>query len=533
MQNNRLKQVRVIVSLAVLIVLTAALVEGSPRLLSTVGGWLASVQFVPSSVALVSGGALSLACIVILLLTLLAGRIYCSFLCPLGTLQDIAIRLRSILEKKKSRVQYAKPATRVRIGFLLLTLIGIVSGWASIVLALLDPYSNYGRIVSVLIRPLIKFGGGTVLGWIRPAAADSWLETAHWASLGALAVPIIVLGLVATMAALRGRLYCNTVCPVGTLLGLISSRSAFRLQIDHGCRKCAKCARVCKTQCIDWRTGSLDNSRCVACYNCIGVCDGHFIGYRQSWILPQRNLKPALVEINTETRSVPDYRRRALLSKTLLVLAGGLATETLWAGTGQKDIAAASDTGLDGNRKERRAIRPPGFVSAERFSDHCTACQLCVSACPSYVLRPSSLEFAVSNLLKPRMSFDNSYCKYDCNRCGEVCPSGAIQALSLAEKQRTRLGLANVDESHCLVNTRQAACTICIRRCPAKAIETIPFGNNLHMPKVNALLCIGCGRCEYECPAEPEKAIKVAGLLRETHVPPNAPATSHLLTAPS
>jgi ferredoxin len=242
-------------------------------------------------------------------------------------------------------------------------------------------------------------------------------------------------------------------------------------------------------------------------------------------------IKPALVEIKTEARSAPDYRRRALLGKSLLVLVGGLAAEKLWASTEQNAVAdeqAARDAGMDDNRQKRRAIRPPGFVSAVRFSDHCTACQLCVSACPSHVLQPSSLEFGVANLLKPQMNFNDSYCSYDCNRCGEVCPSGAIQALSQPEKKRTRVGLAKVNQSHCLVNTRQAACTICIRRCPTKAIETIPFGNNLHMPKVNVLLCIGCGRCEYECPAEPERAIKVTGLLRETQVPVNALGTSHL-----
>ena len=538
MKSNRLKPIRVAVSVAVLIGLTLALAGSSSSILAKVGGWLAVVQFVPSVLALTAGASLSLACVAIVIATLLVGRVYCSFLCPLGALQDVIARIGSLVDKKKKRkLSYATPVPRIRAVIFLLTILGIVSGWAGLVLSLLDPYSNFGRIVSGLLRPLLQLALR-----ILPGVVNAKTGAFHWTALGALLAPLVALGVVGSMAALRGRLYCNTVCPVGTLLGFISRHAAFRLEIDPGCLKCHKCARACKAQCIDPRSGSIDNSRCVSCYNCIPECAGSFIVHRLYWG-KQANATlefiTALTSVSaSEPVAVPNYRRRAVMTGGALALVGAVGSELIWANEpkqydGENSAAGKNGKRPDASSRENRPVRPPGSASVERFLDHCTACQLCVSVCPTHVLQPSSLHDGVAGLLKPHLDFSASYCDYDCKRCGEACPSGALSALSIVEKRRTRIGLARFDASRCIVETKRSACTLCIDHCPAKAIDTVALSDNLRLPHVKALLCIGCGRCEHDCPVPGRKAITVFGLLQETHVPVVLPDEGSSTGAPA
>jgi ferredoxin-type protein NapF len=524
MNKVRLKNIRVAVSLAILIGLTLALVglPGSAK----VGNWLATLQFIPSLLALTAGVSLSLACVVIVALTLLAGRIYCSFICPLGALQDVIARISSRYKGKCKKLTYTKPVPHIRATIFLLTVVGVVSGWAGLVLSLLDPYSNFGRIVSSLLRPLFGFFVQAIPGIAKAKeTAGAYPSALHWGGLGALAVPIIVLGVVGVLAALRGRLYCNTLCPVGTLLGFISKHAAFQLQIDDGCLKCLKCVRVCKAQCIDPRSGSIDASRCVSCYNCIPECKGKFIGHRLTWgtksdLSADKGATLAATN-HGEPLVATNFQRRAVMTSGALALVGAVGSELLWANDNK-----ATGQGGDRDRKpsdlnvlQDRAVRPPGSTSLDRFLSHCTACQLCVSTCPTHVLTPSSLLDGVSGYMKPQLNFAASYCDYNCNRCGQVCPSGALDALGLLAKQRTRIGLARLDASRCIVQAKQTACTRCIDHCPTKAIDTVAIGGNLRLPHVKALLCVGCGRCEHECPVDGRKAISVFGLLRETHIP--------------
>jgi len=528
MNWNRLKYLRVVVSSAILLGLSLALLGSASSSLTKLGSWLAALQFAPSLLALTAGASLSLACVATVVATLLMGRVYCSSICPLGALQDVIARLASWRHKKKRRpLAYAKPVPRIRAAVLLIAILGIVSGWTGLVVSLLDPYSNFGRIVAELLRPLLHLPLRFLPGFAAAKGAvvnDPGLV--HWAGVWAILIPLAALGLIVATATLRGRLYCNSVCPVGTLLGIISRFAAFRLQIDADCRKCAQCARVCKAQCIDTRTGRIDNSRCVSCFNCVPVCAGHSIGYRLSWKKRTYFAQEPLVSLAStskpEAAVAPNYRRRAVITGGALALASAMGSELLWASKQQEDASgdlSAPHEHSTAGALDPRPVRPPGSVAVEQFLDRCTACHLCVSACPSQVLQPSTLNDGLSGLLKPQMDYTASYCDYDCTRCGQVCPSGALSQLSLADKRRTRVGLARFDASRCVVQTKGINCTLCIDHCPSKAIETVPYGESLHLPHIKALSCIGCGRCEHECPVEERKAIAVFGLVRETHVP--------------
>ena len=311
MSSRLLKWLRIVVALAVFAALTAAFVDFRELVPWKIGHWLSEIQFVPSLVALLTGAGLSLACIIIAIVTLAVGRVYCSTICPLGILQDVIDRLTKRLKSRPA--SYSHPHTWLRQTFLWATIIAAVAGWGGFALALLDPYSNFGRIASDIFRPLVTLANNSVVGLADMVGWHGLFRVEpHWAGAGALHQPVILLVLLFVLVVFGGRLYCNTVCPVGTLLGWLSKRAAFRLQIEKSaCAKCAACMKVCKAQCIDLHSSSIDFSRCVACYNCVDVCKEHGIGYRFAWASNVSAPQAA-------PDAVRDPHRRAFISKTML-----------------------------------------------------------------------------------------------------------------------------------------------------------------------------------------------------------------------
>jgi ferredoxin len=514
-----LKWLRIVVALVVFAALTAAFVDFRELIPWKIGHSLGEIQFVPSLVALLTGASLSLACIIIAIVTLAVGRVYCSAICPLGILQDVIIRL---TKRPKSRpAPYARPHTWLRQTFLWATIIAAAAGWGGFAISLLDPYSNFGRIASAIFRPLATLANNSVVGLADTIGLHGLFRVQpSWAGLGVLAVPVFVLLLVIALAAWRGRLYCNTICPVGTLLGWLSQHAAFRLQIEQGaCRKCAACAKVCKAQCIDLSAGTIDFSRCVACYNCVDVCEEHGIGYHFAWVGETPILTPAP---QVASDAVNDPQRREFLAQTIagIIGAAGIARwgETPGEPIGGQNSELSGSRGRSPHRLETYktknfspVICPPGSSSIERFLDRCTACHLCISECPTGVLQPAFMEYGLPGIMKPRMDFNVAFCNFDCVRCGEVCPDGAIDLLNVATKHLVKIGAAQLFIDQCVVVTNSTDCAACSEHCPTKAVFTIPYGNNLRLPSLNDGLCIGCGACENVCPAKPDKAIIVTG----------------------
>lgn len=510
MSRNPLKIARVALAVLVFAGLTLAFVDfrgfAPPRL----GHALAHTQFVPSLVSLLVGGMGAAIFVIGLAIALAFGRIYCSAICPLGVLQDIIARIASWLRRKKTFLPYAKPFAKVRHIFLWGTVAAALAGWSGFALALLDPYSNFGRIVSLLARPLLTTANNTIVGLANAAGIQSLYRVQPiWAGIGLLLLPALFLTVVAVLSALRGRLYCNTLCPVGTALGLVSRFAAFRIGIDKtACTKCGDCLRSCKAQCIDLRTGSIDSSRCVACYNCIGACDEHGIHHRFSWKKPPASPKPAPVPTASDL-SAPNPQRRDFFAAVAGSLTASSALLTL---AKAESIASTNDIPtLVKQGAASPAICPPGSQSVEQFLDRCTACHLCISACPTHVLQPALLEFGLEGLFKPQLKYATAYCLFECTRCGEVCPDGAIAPLDLARKSVTQIGVADLHLSRCVVQVNGTDCAACSEHCPTKAVTTKPYRENLRIPTLDQNLCIGCGACEYACPVKPEKAILVTG----------------------
>jgi ferredoxin len=563
--RRRLKLLRTAVALAMFAGLTAALVDFRGFVPPRFGHWLASVQFVPSIVALVTGASVSLAGILIIGVTLAVGRVYCSAICPLGILQDVFARIAAWSRRGKKRLlPYARPLRWLRQLILWGAAAGVAAGWSGLTLALVDPYSNFGRIASGIFRPLVILLNNVVTG---PANAIGisrlYRVEPSWAGAGALLLPALLLALLAVLVVLRGRLFCSTLCPVGTFLGLLAQRAAFRLEIDrNACTKCAACLGACKAQCIDLRGGAIDFSRCVACYNCIGACEQGGLGHRFAWRSSQAApagastesttpagahlpdvssfwswavarasrpclcvrpsdmgkmpmpLKPSTTGKCAAMAVAPDPARRAFIAGTAAAVAVslGAAPRLLAHGRNDDTLDAGNDAARHpGGDNRSSAICPPGAASIDRFLDRCTACDLCISACPTHVLQPAFIEYGLAGLMKPRMNYSKSFCNYDCRACGEVCPTGAITLLDLAEKRLMQIGEARFEESKCIVKVKGTDCAACSEHCPTKAVNTVPYGNNLRLPKVDRDLCIGCGACEYACPVLPDKAITVAG----------------------
>jgi polyferredoxin len=533
MPRSRLKLVRLVVAGLMLAGLTVVFADLRGSLPTPVAHWLAAIQFVPAFVGAAAGGAALVILGGILAVTLLGGRLYCSTVCPLGLLQDAIGRVAGWLGRRRAALRFARGSRYVRYGMLLATVLTIGLGAGSIAYTHADPYSNFGRIVSALGRPLV-----TVLNNLLVAPANalglSGLNqvTPSWPTTGILVAALFVLALVTCLAVWRRRLFCNTLCPVGTTLGLLSRFAAFRFTIDRArCHKCAHCLQGCKAQCIDLRTGVIDGSRCVSCFNCLNECDRGAVRLAFAW--RRERAAPTSSPSAALTPAVPDPTRRAFVAEL------GAAAVTL-AGAGAL-VATARAEGRrvrgDEEREHRdgrsggggsRAICPPGGQSIRRFLDRCTACNLCVSACPTHVLQPAFLEYGFEGMMKPRLDYTVAFCNFDCHRCTDVCPDGALSALDPATKHVTRIGEAHLDIERCIVKTHGTDCAACSEHCPTKALDTKPYGENLRLPVLHEEACIGCGACEYACPAAPQKAVWVTGVaiqgvaqpIKSTEAPP-------------
>lgn len=493
-----LRIARTVVALAVFAVLAGTFLDFADWLPPGLGRSLAAVQFVPSSLALITGATLSLACVVIALVTLFVGRVYCSTLCPLGILQDIVLRIRRLVRRKAPSKRPAKPHTVLRHVVLWSTIVALLAGGSGIVLPLVDPYSHFGRIAGDLFRPLATLANNA---WVSGVDALGWQGGNRfdvvWAPLGVLVFSLCVLAVVGVLAWRHGRLYCNAFCPVGTLLGGLARNAVFRLEIDRSsCHKCAECLGACKSHCIDVRDGAIDFTRCVGCFDCLDVCRHGAIGFRFSGMRPPSRSAPG-----HRPKNPPAGVSRRVFFGHAAATIGALAT------TEAAEHGGHSKAHRRGTRS--RAIVPPGASSVAQFLDRCTACHLCVSACPTHVLQPATLEYGLAGWLKPHLDYSAAFCNFDCRRCGEVCPDGALVPLDLATKHVTKIGRAKLELDHCIVVKNGTDCAACSEHCPTKAVFTVPWRDNLRKPSLNEDLCIGCGACEFACPV---KAITVSPL---------------------
>ncbi len=437
------------------------------------------------------------AVIVIAVVTLLFGRIYCSILCPLGILQDGVAFLTHWNWKKWKWSRYRFMDTRpVKYGVFLCVLILGAAGVMLPLIALL-PSSNFFTIVTNVFLKLLG-----------PADPETGAPSGQFAVSPPTAAFFFSLGvflIVAAMAAWRGRLYCNTLCPVGAVLSLLGRAPLYRISLSQEmCVSCGMCEAACKGGAINAKAKSVLAENCVMCFNCIGAC-------KRGGVKLEKRPKMAAFSLS----------RRHFIGA-----AGGVV-----AGAGAYMVARKLENALP-PPPERKPAMPPGAVTAGRFHRKCVGCGICIRQCTGHVLVPAVGQYGLAGFMQPVVDYSRGSCVYDCNRCTCVCPTGALTPLSLVEKRLTRIGVAFVSGS-CI------GCGVCAEKCPANAIfiesrTLMPLPPDAPQPsaraprreaetqrkaKVHLDSCIGCGVCQNVCPL-PSPAITVSGVTEQILVKP-------------
>lgn len=493
-----LRKIRIIAAVLAYVLITLLFLDFTGTIHAWFG-WLAKIQFLPAVLALNAGVVLFL-----VLLTWVFGRVYCSVICPLGVMQDVVAWFGK--RKKKLPYSYSPALSGLRYGVLAVFIVALLVGAGSGA-ALLAPYSAYGRIANNLLQPLWMWGNNGLAYLAERAGSYAFYEVDVWVkSLPAFIVAVVTFAVLAVLAWRNGRTYCNTVCPVGTVLGVVSRFSLFRVTIDEEkCNRCGLCARQCKAACIQAKEHRIDYSRCVVCMDCVGSCKRGALEYKL-------RRKPAVAVVSgvqepkVSSQQIDEARRGFLSAATLLAASTVLKAQ-------EKNVDGGLATIEDKKVPHRDTpIVPPGALSARNMANHCTACQLCVSTCPNGVLRPST---EVMKFMQPEMSYERGYCRPECVKCAEVCPAGAIRPIGVAEKSSIQVGHAVWVKENCVVLADEVECGNCARHCPTKAIQMVAFDpddvESMKIPVVNVERCIGCGACEHLCPARPFSAIYVEG----------------------
>ena len=521
-KDNTPRRIRIAVAAIVFILIVLAFVGLMPQAAA-----LLKIQAAPSlmkTIAAFSTGALA-TCIVILLVTFLFGRFYCSVICPLGITQDIA----AFIFRRKG-----KPLPS-HLAFLRAICLGIALGFLAIGWTLgfkmLDPYSNFGRPFAAWNQP-------------KPAVVEKTDETAAEKEddddsedekqnavaaptdavesncskgcilssygIGAILPVIVIIG----AAIWRKRLFCNAICPVGTTLGIVSRIGLFKLSITEKCIKCGRCVKACNAGCIDIDNHDIDNARCVRCMNCIAACPMGAIHFGRPVAASQSTETPSDQSV-AETQEHPEEKPATDMKKRELLLAipVGLVGLGVSAAAGKhflKALLDAKTTETTESEEETAAnpqfILPPGAGDVARFATKCTACLLCVHNCPSKIIKPSPSGYGFV-----RLDLTNNKCGFDCNRCSQICPTGAIRPVPLAEKQKLRIAQAAINYKNCKVFQDNEPCGKCAEVCPTKAITLRKTG----APKMTKNLCIGCGACQAICP---KKTITVSPIAKQEGV---------------
>lgn len=464
-------------------------------------GLLPKLQLIPALLRLWIPGLVFL-CV----LTLVLGRIYCSVMCPLGILQDAIGHIKKLfyrIRKQKNRLftRY-EPARNITRYTILAACIVLFAAGVSTPLIWLDPYGHFGRIAVGLVSPVYT-------------TTNNLLAQAHVGALYATRIapshPIVLLTSIGTLMLLgamvwkKERLFCNLLCPAGHLLSLFSRFSLFRIQISTPqCNHCGMCAKNCKSACIESQAQTIDHSRCVTCFNCLPQCHRGALKFKPVNPFKTAKMTPGVKEPHPHSIT----RRSFLQGAAATSMAGPL-------------VFASPFENKKVTPLNRKFPMPPGAKSLVHFQSRCTACQLCVSKCPTHVLQPNGMEYGFVGMMQPAMFFEpHRYCSFECTKCIEVCPNGALQPLSTEEKKRLQIGIVHFILQECIVETNQKDCGACAEHCPTQAVTMVAYKNGLTIPQIDTTLCIGCGGCESICPVRP-KAIFIEGLM--THAQAREP----------
>jgi polyferredoxin len=441
----------------------------------------------------------------VLLLTLVLGRVFCGFICPLGTIHHMAGSIKPALKGDRLiRANQRTPGHRIKY-FLLITLL-IAAIITPNLTGLLDPISLLFRSLALAVLPATGLG----LKEVFDAMAASDVKILDYLSYAAeiTVSPIFGYGhpvyktgwfigfiflVILFLNRIRPRFWCRILCPLGALLGICSRFTVFRLEKDQAaCTDCKLCPRSCQGAASPMPSQTWENAECLMCFNCFNACPEDALSFRFRWA-PRSNKRP-------------DMGRRAVL--------GGLA-----AGVSLPLLAKLG--GTEHHVSDPRLIRPPGALREKDFLELCQRCGLCMKACPTNVINPTIGEAGLAGFWTPHLIMIRGYCEYTCTLCGSVCPTGAIKEITAKDKTQRpiRIGSAYVDRGRCLPWSGNGPCIVCQEVCPTspKAIylrKHVIRGPHeapveVNAPYVDLKTCVGCGICETKCPVKGRPAVRV------------------------
>ncbi|MBF0142594.1 MAG: 4Fe-4S binding protein [Magnetococcales bacterium] len=423
--------------------------------------------------------------LVVVIPTLFFGRFFCSWVCPLGILNQIVGRsLNRRRPGEEYRLNRYRPLFRTK--YYILAALLVLAAGGTLQTGLLDPLALLTRSVAVSLFPALDFAG------LR-------LYLHHPVFQGGILIALLLLAILWANR-LFPRFWCRVLCPLGALLGLLSWRALFRIRRDvDRCSGCGRCLTSCQGGCDP--DGELRVSECHLCMNCLEEC-------------PEGALHFGLPGSRSSVHQPWDINRRRLVESGVAALAG----YPLW----KSSLSAES-------RPAPSVIRPPGSLPESAFLARCLKCGACMRVCPTQVLQPAMLESGLEGLWTPILVYRLGYCEHHCVLCGQVCPTGAIRRIGVGEKigikpkeKPIRLGTAFFDRGRCLPWSMQTPCIVCEEMCPTspKAIwyETVTRKHReggevtLKRPFVEPDRCIGCGICENKCPVPDLAAIRVTSV---------------------
>ena len=439
--------------------------------------------------------------LVLLGATMLIGRFFCGWICPMGTTIALFEKLFGFSPQRRS-VRGENPNSggdllralrasmenipNLKLYFLALILASCLFGFST--LLLFDPLVLLMRTATVAFFPILIFAANSGLRIVGPLAERIGWDALSYASytqsyFGWNTIALILFAGIVALSAIERRFWCRNLCPLGALLSLFSRFGGIKRRVSRACIECGECARQCPMGAIPEDSRATHTPECIQCQTCAALCAPHAIRFGRG--APRKQVQRPF-----------DPSKRALLASA----GAGLA------------VAAVARTGASEAVRDTHLIRPPGALPESSFLDRCVRCGACMKVCPTNGLQPSFLQSGIEGFWTPRLVPRIGGCEQKCNLCGQVCPTGALRDLPLEEKQFVRIGTAMIVRSKCLAWEQMKTCLVCDEACPYNAIEfreiTDPIGT-FKRPFVIEEKCMGCGLCEQKCPVGGASAIRV------------------------
>ena len=431
---------------------------------------------------------------VTVLFTVILGRLFCSHICPMGTLFDISDKWLSKPQKfKENRENYKK--VRIVKFIFLFVIIGAAFGGLNL-LGFGDPIVIFTRFAATIFYPIGMLLQDAGLLILRPIGDKlGWAELSYYqliipkfeGSFFMMATLVIIL----LLGVLQSRFWCRHICPLGALFSILAKFSPYKRRVNDKCNNCNKCVRKCPTGAIHAKGIESDKSECIICLNCVNVCPEQAVKF----VFTTKIIK------EQDNAGIFVNRRNFIWGIT-----GGITANLCL----KSDLLHPSNSFLPMPLRHKKLIRPPGALLEPEFLSRCVRCGECMRACLTNTLQPDWYRTGIEGLWAPYMNLRHAACEQTCNVCGKVCPTKAIRDLSIIEKQYAKVGTAVIDKNRCLPWVQDKRCLICDEQCPYNAIVFIYDSNHkVNLPVVDANKCNGCGQCEDKCPIIGDSAILV------------------------